>query len=111
LEACAVVRQFDQPLLAAMVGEATTEGAFAELCRLSAVRPTQRGLALHDEVRRGLLTDLHWRDPARLDQLRARALAYYCARARTAPPAEREALVVECFALQEHAFVHPYLFE
>jgi hypothetical protein len=94
LEACAVVRQFDEELLAALTGS-ESPGAFAALCRLSVVRPTPRGLALHDDVRRLVADDLRWRRPARHAELRLRALEHLRRRAAGAPDEEREHLLEE----------------
>src|SRR6185503_1209428 len=61
LEVCAVVRHFDEGLLAAVTGREEIGPAFAQLCRLSAVRPAEQGLLLHEDFRRALSGDLRWR--------------------------------------------------
>src|SRR5205823_5173526 len=81
LQACAVVRHFEEPTLAALTETAQGADAFDRLCRLSVVRATTRGLALHDDVRRALTDDLRWRAAERHRDLRLRALAYYQERA------------------------------
>lgn len=110
LEACAVVRQFDEAMLAAVAGRADVSDAFARLCRLSVVRPAEHGLMLHDDVRRILVDDLRWRAPERYAALRGRALAHYRERVRTARPADQEWLMAERFFLWEHGFVQAMLF-
>ena len=57
LEAAATIRQFDEPTLAAVAGEEDVSGGFAQLCRLSVVRPGDHGLMLHDDARRILAGD------------------------------------------------------
>src|SRR5207237_2288821 len=76
LEACAVVRHCDEATLAAVTGQEEVGEAFAQLCQLSVVRPTEHGL-LHESLRRILADDLRWRQPERYTTLRQRALAYY----------------------------------
>jgi hypothetical protein len=87
LEAAAVVRQFDEDLLAAMVGREDITAAFAALCGLSSVRPAEHGLTLHDDIRRILIEDLRWRRPERFIELRSRAWRHYRHRMRESPEA------------------------
>jgi len=110
IEASAVVEQFDQPTLEAIVGQPTSIAAFEQLCRLSAVRPAPHGLMLHDEVRRILADDLRWRHKERYSALRLRALAYYRERMRTASAEDRAWLLAQRLYLWEHAFVQTMLF-
>src|SRR5207249_753890 len=85
LDAASVVRQFDEATLLAVTGHPLEPATFARLCGLSFVRPSEHGLMLHDDVRRIMRDDLRWRDRARYDELRRRALAYYRERMRRAP--------------------------
>ena len=82
LEAAAVVRQFDEELLAAVVGKEDITAAFAALCRLSSIRPAEHGLMLHEDIRRILIEDLRWRRPEHLIELRRRAWRHYRRRLR-----------------------------
>ncbi len=109
LEAAAVVRQFDEATLAAISGQKAGP-AFGRLCRLSAIRPAQHGLMLHDDLRRAVADDLRWRHLDRYRELRLRALAYYRERMRVAPPAEREWLVAERLFLWENGLIQTMLF-
>ena len=86
LEAAAVLREFDEELLAAVADKVDITAAFAALCGLSFVRPAQHGLMLHDEVRRILIEDLRWRRPEHLVELRRRAWRHYQRRMRESPP-------------------------
>ena len=87
LEAAAVVRQFDEELLGAMVARDNITAAFAALCGLSSIRPTEHGLTLHEDIRRILIEDLRWRRPELLVELRGRAWLHYRRRMRHAPDA------------------------
>jgi hypothetical protein len=110
LEACAAVRQFDEATLAAVSGCDDVSAAFGQLCQLSFVRPAEHGLMLHDDVRRRLSEDLAWRHPDRYQALRARALAYYRERVRSAPAHEREWLVADRFFLWGNALIQELFF-
>lgn len=101
LEAAAVVRQFNEPTLAAIAGLDDAGEAFGELCAVSFIRPAQHGLTLHDDVRRVVIEELAWRNPERLAWLRRQARAYYRERIRQRQPGE-EWLVPERLYLWEH---------
>jgi len=75
LEAAAVLRRFDQEVLAETAGEPVSDAEFEQLAALSFVRGTSAGWSLHALVCRALRTELRWRAPARLDELRRRAVA------------------------------------
>jgi hypothetical protein len=110
LEACAAVRQFDEATLAAVSGRDDVTAAFGQLCQLSFISPAEHGLMLHDDVRRRLADDLAWRHPDRYEGLRARALAYYRERVRSAPAHEREWLVADRFFLWGNALIQELFF-
>lgn len=110
IEAGAVVEQFDQPVLEAIVQQPTCATAFEQLCRLSVVRPAAHGLMLHDEVRRILADDLRWRDNARYQELRMRAAEFLRERMRCASSSDRTWLLDQRLYLWEHAFVQTMLF-
>ena len=108
LEAAAVVRQFNEPTLAAVTALDDAGQAFAELCAVSFVRPTQHGLTLHEDVRRVVIEELGWRNPERLAWLRRQARAYFRERIRQRRPGE-EWLVAERMYLWDHT-VHAVYF-
>ncbi|MBI3967142.1 MAG: ATP-binding protein [Chloroflexi bacterium] len=110
LEICAVVREFDESLLASVVGQDCIGAAFDRLCKLSIVRASEHGLRLHDDVRQAIAHDLRWRRPERHEDIRRRALDYYRAQARTARPDEWARLATERFFLFEDRFVQLLLF-
>jgi hypothetical protein len=107
---CLAVRQFDETTLVAISGRNDMGAAFGKLCQLSIVSPATHGLMLHDDVRRRLTEDLAWRHPDRYAALRARALAYYRDRVRSAPPDEREWLVADRFFLWGNALIQELFF-
>jgi hypothetical protein len=110
LDAAAVVRQFDESTLLAVTGQSLQSATFARLCGLSFVRASEHGLMLHDDVRRILRDDLRWRDRARYDDLRRRALSYYRERMRRAPLGELGWLVGERFYLWEDTFAQTIMY-
>lgn len=110
LEACAVVREFDEATLAAVALRPDIGRAFNQLCGLSIVRAGEHGLMLHDDVRRILAEDLRWRNKDRYGELRLRALEYSRERMRTASPEQREWLLAERFYLWGNAVIQEVLF-
>jgi hypothetical protein len=110
LEAASVVRQVDEATLLAMAGRPLDQSTFARLAQLSFVRPAERGLALHDDIRRVLSSDLRWRDRPRFDELRRRALAHYRERMRAAPEDELHWLIGERLFLWDDTFNQTMLF-
>ena len=110
LEACSVLRQFDEQTLAAVAGSEGIGRAFDRLCRLSVLRPGEHGLMLHEDIRRILSDDLRWRRPERYRELRTRALAHYRERVREAPPGEREWLVAERLYLWGNDLIQAMMF-
>ncbi len=115
LEAAAVVRRFDQDLLAALVGEDVKglklTADFRRLVSLSAVHPAEHGLVLHDEVRRFVAEDLRWRSPEQYTELHLRAVAYYRRLTRAAGLSERGWLVAECLFLLNQGLIQALLFQ
>lgn len=111
LEASSIVRQFDESTLEAVSGRTGLGSAFRQLCGLSAIRPVEHGVTLHDDVRRALAEDLRWRRPERYHELRMRAIAYYRERAKTAPPSEREWLMTERIYLWGNSLMQQMAFQ
>ncbi|HEX2036214.1 MAG TPA: response regulator [Chloroflexota bacterium] len=110
LEACAVVHQFDEATLEAISGKGNIGAAFDRLCRLSVVRPAERGLMLYEDVRRAFVEDLRWRKLETYRAIRSRAVAYYRRRLRVAPQHERAWLVAESLFLSSRALIRDTLF-
>jgi hypothetical protein len=111
LEVCAVVRHFDEDLLASVSRVADTRAAFDRLSTLTVVRASRQGLAFHDDVRRILSEDLRWRSPERFKEIRNRAQEHYRERARSATPEERQWLLGERMYLWENAFIQSLLYQ
>ncbi|HMC52392.1 MAG TPA: hypothetical protein VKI64_06490, partial [Acidimicrobiales bacterium] len=111
IEAGSIVRQFDESVLGAVSGAEEVSDAFAQLCHLSVIRPSGHGLALHDEVRHIVASDLRWRNPDRYRELRRRALAHYRDRMEVTTWAEERGWVVsDCFYLLENDFLQQWAF-
>lgn len=111
LESAAMVRQFDEAMLAALIGYDGLGDSFEQLCRLSIVRPVAHGLAVHDVVRRALTDELRWRNPARYATLRSRALGFYSTRFQSASPADRHWLVADWLSFSTRALIQHLMFE
>lgn len=111
LVSAAMVRQFDEAMLAALIGMDQLGDTFDQLCRLSIVRPAAHGLAVHDTVRRALTNELRWRNPGRYAELRSRALAFYSSRFRGATPDDRHWLVADWLSFSTRALIQHLMFE
>lgn len=77
LEACAVVRWFNEDILRAMLERDDVASLYNELRRFPFVRPRPEGLALHDRVRDWVNEDLTARAPERWRELNERAAKWY----------------------------------
>jgi tetratricopeptide (TPR) repeat protein len=77
LEAAAIVRWFDQPILRAVTGLADVRDVYNELRRFPFVRTRVEGLALHDAVREIMDENLRAQDSERHCELHERAAAYF----------------------------------
>jgi tetratricopeptide (TPR) repeat protein len=77
LEAAAIVRWFDQPILRAVTGLADVRDVYNELRRFPFVRTRVEGLALHDAVREIMGENLRAQDSDRHYELHERAAAYF----------------------------------
>ncbi|MGB9763675.1 MAG: hypothetical protein ACPLW7_06810, partial [Minisyncoccia bacterium] len=95
LEAAAVVRWFDQPILRAVMKQDDVRDAYDELRRFPFVRTRVEGLALHDAVREIMDENLRVQDAERHRELHARAAAYFEARLEKATGEEAERLGLE----------------
>ena len=78
LEAAAVVRWFDQPILRAVTGLENVRDVYNELRRFPFVRTRVEGLlALHDSVREMMDENLRVQDSERYSELHKRAAMYF----------------------------------
>jgi tetratricopeptide (TPR) repeat protein len=77
LEAAAVVRWFDQPILRAVLNKEDVRDVYNELRRFPFVRSRAEGLALHDSVREMMDENLRMQDSERHTELHERAAAYF----------------------------------
>jgi tetratricopeptide (TPR) repeat protein len=77
LEAAAVVRWFDQPILRAVTKQEDVRNVYNELRRFPFVRTRIEGLALHDSVRDMLDENLRVQDSERHAELHERAAVFF----------------------------------
>lgn len=110
LEACATVRVTTESVLAALLENEDVHAAFDWLCNLSFIDFYAVGIYPHDLVREVLISDLRWRDPDRLAELRRRALRYYTERLQHASHPPDEVLIEDyLFLHRDHAVFSPFL--
>lgn len=112
LYAAALVLYLDEGLLAAMLGldAAQARERFAWLLRLSFVDAGERGLVLHDLVRRLLVADFAWRDADAMRTFSRRARAAFSQRLADAPLNARRALLTDyLFLHRQHPVIGPLL--
>ncbi|MBA3469853.1 MAG: AAA family ATPase, partial [Herpetosiphonaceae bacterium] len=95
LEAAAVVRWFDQPILRAVTGLADVRDVYSELRRFPFVRTRTEGLALHDVVREMIDENLRVQDSERHCELHESAAGYFEKRLEKATGEEAERLGLE----------------
>jgi tetratricopeptide (TPR) repeat protein len=95
LEAAAIVRWFDQPILRAVMAQEDVRDAYNELRRFPFVRTRAEGLALHDAVREIVDENLRVQDAERHRELHERAAAYFEKRLEKATGEEAERLGLE----------------
>lgn len=90
LEAAAILRHFDQEVLAYVTKEKIEFSMFEKLNRLSFVKRSKHGWALHDLVRSTISLDLKHRRPKRYKTLKMNSAFYYLDRIQSNEQAERE---------------------
>ena len=95
LEAAAVVRWLDQPILRAVMQREDVHDVYKELRRFPFVRPRAEGLAFHDAVREIMDENLRVQDSERHRELHERAAAYFEKRLEKATGEEAERLGLE----------------
>jgi tetratricopeptide (TPR) repeat protein len=95
LEAAAVVRWFDQPILRAVMVQEDVREVYNELRRFPFVRTRAEGLALHDAVREIVDENLRVQDAERHRELHERAAAYFEKQLKKATGEEAERLGLE----------------
>lgn len=98
LEACALVRVMNEPLLAAMLEDsdaAETYAIFNWLRNLSFVEIVHHGVILHDLTREVLTRDLQWRNAEWSAELHRRARTFFLERLKLRADAERGRLLAD----------------
>ncbi|GAA2151601.1 AAA ATPase-like protein [Humibacillus xanthopallidus] len=111
LEACALVRQLTEPLLAALLGEpadgAEAAAQFDWLRRLPCVDHGRAGLYLNDLAKAVIAADLQWRDPDLFTEMHRLARQYYLDRLAVASTSDHAALLMDLMFL--HPELRPFL--
>jgi DNA polymerase III delta prime subunit len=110
VEACSVVRIFDEATLHALTLQEDVSTVFDRLCRLSVIKADSNGLMLHDNVRAIVSNDLRWRRPSHHQLLRQRALKHFKERLRSSSQSQRGWLISECFHLWENPIIKELFF-
>jgi tetratricopeptide (TPR) repeat protein len=95
LEAAAVVRWFDQPILRAVLNKDDVRDVYNELRRFPFVRTRIEGLALHDSVREMMDENLRVQDSERHVELHERTAVYFEKRLEKVTGEEAERLGLE----------------
>lgn len=95
LEAAAIVRWFDQPILRAVLNKEDVRDVYNELRRFPFVRTRVEGLALHDSVREMMDENLRVQDFERHAELHERAAVYFEKRLEKLAGEEAERLGLE----------------
>jgi hypothetical protein len=103
LEATALVRVVNEPLLAGLLDIPDSGELFAWMRNLPFVDAGRAGLYLHDLARDVLVVDLQWRDPDRFAAYHDRARKHYLDRLDSANPG------VQSGALLDLIYLHPNL--
>ena len=100
LEAAALVRHLDEPLLSALVERPDARDLFEWLGTLSVVQVGRHGLRLHETVQALLCAESRWRNGPRHAELVARAREHYTRRLRAAEGEDQQRL------LADYLFLH-----
>ncbi len=103
LEAAALVRVVDEPLLGALLESDDVGEVFRWMRGLAIVEVGLNGLYLHDLARDALARDLRWRHAERYEQVHDRAREYYLHRLHSADP------LTQAVALLDVIYLHPAL--
>jgi hypothetical protein len=107
LEAAALVRVLDEPLLATLLATPDATELFGWMRRLPFVDVGASGLVLHDMARAVLAADLRWRHGQRYVELHDRARRHYLARLESADPMAQAGVLLDLIYL--HPDLRPFL--
>lgn len=109
LEACAIVHQTTEALLARMLAIPDVHELFQWLRELSFIESGPSGVFPHDLAREALLADLRWRNPDWYGELHHRARSYYAARLQQISGTEQERVLFDyIFLHRDNAVVRPF---
>lgn len=102
LEACALVRILNEPLLTAMLPQNNTQPIFDWLRSLSFIESGTVGLIPHEQAREALVADLRWRNPELYTKLVGRARQFYISRLAQVRGREQQNLLIDYVFLHRH---------
>lgn len=110
LEACAILRVTNEPLLAAMLSLPDARELFEWLRSLSFVSASRDGLFPHDLVRNALVADLRWRNPDWYRVLHTRARDYFSDRLEQTFGIDQQRVLVDyVFLHRDNPVLRPFL--
>lgn len=109
LEAASLVPNITEAVLRFLLEKPDAHDLFEWLRTLSFVRPSERGVVLHDLAREAIEADLRWRNPEWHETLHRRARQFYMNRLKDAPDRiVPDALSDFTFLLRDHPLIEPF---
>ncbi|MEM8484966.1 MAG: ATP-binding protein [Bacteroidota bacterium] len=112
LEACVLVNNLTEPLLATMLERTDVRALFEWLRSLSFIDSGTRGLFPHDLAREVLGSELRWRNPDQHKVLHQQARVYYNAQLKDASSEEQGNVLKDyIFLHRDNAIVRPFFLQ
>ncbi|MCH8543664.1 MAG: ATP-binding protein [Alcanivorax sp.] len=105
VQASAIVRSLNAPMLAAMLDEPAADDLFAWLRNQTFMKSVQRGLLPHDLLRDVIVETLRQRDPATYETLIARAYSETVRQIATGTLTDHEQCALDLFFIQRDTFL------
>ncbi|MBZ2188430.1 hypothetical protein K8B33_04945 [Alcanivorax sp. JB21] len=105
IQATALVRALNEPMLAAMTEREDAPALFDWLRRQSFIRQGERGLMPHDLVRNAIISDLRQRNPQRYETLIARAYGETIRQIASGLLTDHEQCALDLFYIQRDTFL------
>lgn len=112
MEACVLVNNLTESLLATMVEQEDVRALFEWLRNLSFIESGTRGLFPHDLAREVLGSELRWRNPDQHKGLHKRARAFYNKQLQQVSPSEQGNILKDyIFLHRDNAIVRPFFLQ
>ncbi len=112
LEACVLVNNLTEPLLATMLDRTDVRALFEWLRSLSFIESGARGLFPHDIAREVMGSELRWRNPDQHKMLHQHARAYYNGQLKEAGSDEQGNVLKDyIFLHRDNAIVRPFFLQ